>query len=162
MNKCIFSPCRRYRYVLDHDDSDLFAIPSTYICFIGLNPSSANEDHLDPTLRRIKAFTTSFGYHRFIMLNLFSLVSTDPKVMIMHPEPVGPENDEHILRVCQGAKLVVACWGSHGKFRNRDQRVLEVLRGIDLKCLGITGNKSPMHPLYLSSESTLRNYPMEI
>ncbi len=159
MNQCVFSENRRYRYVLDHDDSDLVAASKDYVCFVGLNPSSANENQLDPTLRRIKSFTTAFGYRRFIMLNLFALVSTDPKKMLLHPDPIGPENDAHILRVCQGARLLICCWGSHGKHMARDQRVMQVLSGIELKCLGVTGNGSPMHPLYLSSESTLRSYP---
>ncbi len=158
----MFSEDRRYRYVLDHDESDMFSQSKDYAAWIGLNPSIANEDHLDPTLRRIKAFTTSFGYFRFVMLNLFALVSTDPKALLIHPEPVGPENDEHILRVCKDAKLVVCCWGSLGRQDRRDEKVLRILSGIKLSCLGITGNKSPMHPLYLSSESTLRNYPMEV
>src|SRR6202035_1122974 len=66
MNECIFSECRRYRYVLDHAYGDMFSQSLDYIAWIGLNPSIANEDHLDPTLRRIKSFTTSFGYHRFM------------------------------------------------------------------------------------------------
>jgi hypothetical protein len=160
MNRCIFRECRRYRYVLDHAYGDMFSQSLDYIAFVGLNPSVANEDHLDPTLRRIKSFTTSFGYHRFIMLNLFALVSTDPKNMLLHPDPIGPENDAHILRVCSDAKLVVACWGSLGRHMKRDEKVLDVLSGIKLSCLGVTGNSSPMHPLYLASESTLRSYPL--
>ncbi len=159
MNQCVFSQCRRYRYILDHDESDMFSQSKDYVAWIGLNPSSANEDHLDPTLSRIKSFTAAFGYRRFIMLNLFALVSTDPKKMLLHPDPVGPENDDHILRVCRGAQMIVACWGSLGRHVERDAKVLKILNGIKLSCLGITGNKSPMHPLYLSSESTLRDYP---
>ncbi len=146
--------------MLEHDESDMFSQSKDYAAFIGLNPSSANEHHLDPTLRRIKAFTTSFGYFRFIMLNLFALVSTDPHAMKLHPDPVGPYNDEHILRVCRDAKMVVACWGSFGRYLERDEKVLKILSGIKLNCLGITGNKSPIHPLYLSSESNLRDYPV--
>ena len=160
MNQCIFSECRRYRYVLDHDDGDLFVGDKAYACWIGLNPSIANEEHLDPTLRRIKSFTTSFGFHRFIMLNLFALVSTDPKGMLLHPSPIGPDNDDHILRVCRDAKLIVCAWGSHGKYMNRDSKVLGLLKDFKLGCLGITGNGSPMHPLYLSGESELRDYPL--
>ena len=35
---------------------------------------------------------------RFVMLNLFALVSTDPQVMLKHADPIGPLNDHHIVK----------------------------------------------------------------
>jgi hypothetical protein len=35
--------------------------------WIGLNPSVANEAQLDPTLRRIRAFSAASGFNGFIM-----------------------------------------------------------------------------------------------
>ena|SRR6478609_7645808 len=160
MNRCIFSECRTYRYVLDHDASDLLSETRGYSVFIGLNPSKADENQLDPTLRRIKNFSISFGYPRFVMLNLFAIVSTDPKVMLLHPSPIGPENDRYILRACQEANLVVCAWGSLGRHMAREAAVLKLLSGIKLKCLGITGNGSPAHPLYLSAQSRMQSYPL--
>ena len=57
MNPCQFSPCRRYRYTLTHDFSDLFGAPAGagYVAWIGLNPSAADEGRLDPTLWRLRA-----------------------------------------------------------------------------------------------------------
>ena len=75
-NDCIFSADRRYRFVLKHTWEPLF--PPKLCTWIGLNPSIADETQLDPTLRRIRAFSAAWGYNGFIMTNLFGLVSTDP------------------------------------------------------------------------------------
>jgi hypothetical protein len=60
----------------------LFSTSKGYVVWIGLNPSIADEQQLDPTLRRILGFTKQLGLQRFVMLNLFALVSTDPQVML--------------------------------------------------------------------------------
>ena len=155
MNACVFSPCRQYRYTLDHDESGLLSPSRGYAAWIGLNPSVADEHQLDPTLRRVLAFTKRLGLHRFVMLNLFALVSTNPRVMIKHPEPVGPMNDHHIVKVCEAAVAVVCCWGSQGNHQGRADSILQLLAPFDLNCLGITGEGQPRHPLYLPGNARL-------
>jgi hypothetical protein len=54
-----------------------------------LNPSTADENKLDPTLTRIKNFSISFGYNTFYMLNIFAFRATDPKVMLNEKFPIG-------------------------------------------------------------------------
>jgi hypothetical protein len=60
--------------------------------------SVADETQLDPTLRRIRAFSAESGYNGFIMTNLFDLVSTDPHQLYTVDDPVGSENDRYILQ----------------------------------------------------------------
>ena len=60
-----------------------------------LNPSIADEQQLDPTLRCTRAFSAAWGYNGFIMTNLFGLVSTDPAGLYAVADPIGPENDRH-------------------------------------------------------------------
>ena len=88
-NDCIFSADRRYRFVLKHTWEPLF--PPKLCTWIGLNPSIADETQLDPTLRRIRAFSAAWGYNGFLMTNLFGLVSTDPDQLYTIDDPVGPE-----------------------------------------------------------------------
>jgi hypothetical protein len=159
LNPCVFSPCRKYRYILEHDESDLVTPLRDYVAWIGLNPSIADERKLDPTLRRILSFTQSFGYSRFMMLNLFALVATDPKVMRAHSSPVGPSNDAHLIKQCSEAALVVCCWGVHGHHQGRNQAVLKLLGSLELYCLGVASKGQPLHPLYLDGHTTLRSYP---
>ena len=49
------------------------------IFIIGLNPSTADETKLDPTMRRTMQIAEFNGYDGFIMLNLYPQRSTKPK-----------------------------------------------------------------------------------
>lgn len=155
-NACVFSPDRRYRYTLRHEWNPLFG-SGRYAMFIGLNPSTADEHDLDPTLRRIRGFADREGFGCFVMTNLFAFRATDPKVMKAHPEPVGPDNDHWLAETARGADLVVAAWGTHGAHLDRQTAVARVLGrvGCPLLCLGVTGAGFPKHPLYLPAEAPL-------
>ena len=93
-NDCSFSDCRKYRYSLLHRWDELFE--RRRAIFVCLNPSTADENQLDPTLRRIKAFSERLGASEFLMLNIFAYRATDPKEMMAVKDPVGPENDARI------------------------------------------------------------------
>jgi len=126
MNACFFSPDRHYRYLLIHKWNGLF--PERACVWIGLNPSIADEAKLDNTLRRIRGFSAAAGFNSFYMANLFALVATDPKVMKVHPAPVGPENDEHIVRALKKVATVFVAWGTHGKHFDRDRQVRSLVQ----------------------------------
>lgn len=147
-----FSPCRTYRYELWRRWAD-----GPIVQFIGLNPSTADETQLDPTLRRVMRFAKDWGMGAFCMTNLFSFRATDPKVMrraVMCPQD--DENDRTILEVAQRAKVVVCAWGAHGTHLGRATRVLEKLfREVDrekITCLKLNHDGSPAHPLYLRAD----------
>ena len=152
-NDCIFSFDRRYRYRLVHTWEPLFA---PRLCtWIGLNPSLANETRLDPTLRRIRAFSAAWGYNGFIMTNLFGLVSTNPDRLYREVDPVGPENDRRILGAAQeGGKVIVT-----GEHQGRCTAVIEKLSRFDLLCLKKTKDGFPMHPLYVAAATEPTMYP---
>jgi hypothetical protein len=71
-------------------------------------------------------------------------------------DPVGPENDAYLC-MWATASLVVAAWGAHGGFTGRDAEVVAMMRrcGVDLKCLGVTKDRHPRHPLYLVANTQL-------
>jgi hypothetical protein len=140
----IFSPCRRYRYTLWRE-YDMFN-PS-YVMFIGLNPSTADEVQDDPTIRRCIGYAKDWGYGALCMMNLFAFRATDPRVMKSAKDPVGPENDAWLARCARDAGLVVAAWGAHGSYRDRDEEVLKLIDNV--MCLGKTKEGYPRHPLYL-------------
>lgn len=156
MNDCRFSQNRQYRYSLTHEWRDLLFSDQRKIVWIGLNPSTADEQDLDPTLRRIRDFSKAWGYGAFTILNLFAYRATFPSDMLMAREPVGPENDQAILEACQDAETIVACWGHLGIAGKRDQAVLELLRNHDIHCLGRNQNGTPKHPLYIKKALELQ------
>jgi hypothetical protein len=159
-NACHFSPCRTYRYSLEHRFDELGWSPRLRLLpWIGLNPSTADERQLDPTLRRIRGFTlkrkSERPYDGFVMLNLFAFRATLPAVMKAAADPIGAENDAIIRRYASAAGCVVAGWGAHGEFLDREQHVVAMLRSLNVEifCLGRNANGSPKHPLYLPEDS---------
>lgn len=155
-NFCHFSTDRKYRYLLEHVFDPL--LPLRRVMWIGLNPSTADEQQLDPTLRRIRAFSKAWGYTSFVMTNLFAFRATKPEDMYMADDPVGPENDWALsswARQCDG---IVAAWGSgqlNGRFLFRSGEVRRVLAatGVDVMCVGTTRDGFPRHPLYVAGKT---------
>lgn len=154
-NPCIFSDCRQWRYVLEHRWSD-----GPLLQVIGLNPSTADENQLDPTLRRVAGFARSWGYGGFVMNNLFAYRSTDPEVMLSHPDPIGPDNDHWIRATALRCEATLAAWGADGGHMNRDFEVARLLFviGVPLHCLGMTKERFPRHPLYVRGDTRMEQY----
>jgi len=139
----VLSPCSRYRYRLTRR----WSTGQGTVVLIGLNPSTADERSDDPTILKCIRFAKSWGYAELCMLNLFAWRSTDPSVLSEVDDPVGPENDAHLLEVAQSARCVVAAWGNHGNLLGRSNRVRSMLP--DLHGLRLNKNGEPSHPLYL-------------
>lgn len=150
--RTILSPCRAYRYCLWRKWGGLLT-NGQYAVFVGLNPSTADEREDDPTIRRCVAYAKAWGYDALCMLNLFAFRATDPRDMQRAADPVGPENDEWIVRtIDDGAGVVVAAWGCGGSFLGRDRQVWALVPG--LHCLRVTKDGHPQHPLYLPKHLT--------
>jgi hypothetical protein len=146
----------RYRY-----DLRRWWGPGPRVAFIGLNPSTADHLEDDPTIRRCCGFARTWGFDGVIMVNLFAYRSTEPGVLRCQPDPVGPENDQHLLRACGEAGKIVACWGTWGGPSGRrdwadplcKDPVIAMLGGFALECFGRTKDGSPKHPLYLRGDT---------
>ena len=50
----------------------------TLIC-VGINPSTASPNNLDPTLRKVKAIAINHGYANWNMINVYPQRATNPK-----------------------------------------------------------------------------------
>ncbi len=124
--------------------------------FIGLNPSTADETNDDPTIRRCISFSKAWGCDSFCMTNIFAFRATDPKVMIAEPNPIGDENDDWLVRCARKASIIVAAWGVHGEHMGRGKVVARMIPG--LKCLGVTKDGYPRHPLYVRGDVVPEKY----
>lgn len=130
-----------------------------YAMVIGLNPSTADEQHDDPTVRRCINYAKSWGYDGLVMTNLFAYRATNPHVMFGAADPIGPENDDWLVQLAQNAALVVAAWGVHGTFRGRAAHVTRLLAPhAPLHCISTTRAQQPGHPLYLRGDLVPRPY----
>ncbi len=148
MSSASFSPDRVYRYVLWR----IWDKDKPLICFVGLNPSTADEIKNDPTIRRCIGFAKQWGYGGILMGNIFAYRSTDPKELLYLTDPVGEGNDAALKIMNEAANKTVACWGNWGAYMNRGDKVLKILCGCEN--FGMTGKGQPKHPLYLSKSAT--------
>jgi hypothetical protein len=87
-----FSRCGRYRWWLMRRWRE--GAPT--LLFLGLNPSSADAQRDDATLRRLIGLADGWGYGAVEVLNLFSWISTDPAALRQASAPVGPRTDAWI------------------------------------------------------------------
>lgn len=145
------SDCGKYRYTL----SRVWDVTKGAACFIMLNPSTADADQDDPTIRRCIGFARDWGYGGLHVANLFAFRATDPKDMLAAPDPTGPENDHWILYVAGISALVICAWGYHGYYRGRGGSVRFLLAGagIEPHALRMTNTGEPGHPLYIPSDT---------
>ena len=162
----VFSRDLGHRYLLwrrwggSHTHARLFAV-------IGLNCSTADEEVLDPTVKRCANRAEASGYDGLVMLNLGSLRSTDPQGILGHVEDWhgGAPNDAAISYGARAAAQVVAAWGGpyqpkalREAVEARASAVLGALAEarITLHAFALTQGGHPRHPLYLpySAEPT--------
>lgn len=139
----ILSSNREYRYRL----SRRWDATKQTLAFIMLNPSTADESEDDPTVRRCLGYAKDWGYGELVVGNLFALRATDPSELREHPDPVGPENRNHLQSICEDAEMVIAAWGTDGALQNRGPEVVNMLDA-DLYALNTTKEGHPNHPLY--------------
>jgi hypothetical protein len=143
-----------YRYLLERR----LAPEGPTLLFVMLNPSTATEAVLDPTVARCHERARRLRCARLLVANLFALRATDPRAVYESPSPVGPENDAWIARAAIEADLVVAAWGVHGALHDRGAHVAALLRANargPLLVLGLTKHGHPRHPLYLPHAAKL-------
>lgn len=163
MNNAIISECGKYRYRLTRI---VDAENPKRLCFVMLNPSTADATADDPTIRRCIGYTRSFGYGILEVVNLFALRATDKRILDSRHspvDPVGPLNHEHILKAVAESDTVVAAWGCWlpRRFAARGHDICKMISdapdGKDIYNLGVTSVEwMPKHPLYLRADETLR------
>jgi len=115
---------------------------------IGLNPSTADAQRNDPTIRRCIGFARDWGFGGVWVVNLFAYRATRPADLMAAADPVGPRNDFWLRKTARRCDLIVAAWGNHGRFMNRSEQVHEMFAG-RLEVLRLNAAGEPAHPLYL-------------
>ena len=169
------SPCGKYRYALwrewrgTHKHENWYwtgskdgagrdyGWPKSCI-FVMLNPSTADAEIDDPTIRRCVGFAKKWQYEKLVVLNLFAYRATDPKQLLAldhNDDPVGDRNQtafNHFANASDAGMIVLA-WGAHGKHLGQDEAVRGWIDGKPQYGLGLTKELCPRHPLYLKSDA---------
>ncbi|MDW8313769.1 MAG: DUF1643 domain-containing protein [Rhodovarius sp.] len=157
-----FSPCGRYRTWLERRWDGAAFGSGGHVAFIGMNPSTADEEADDPTVAGCMARARAWGFGAAVMLNAFAYRATDKRRLLEVADPIGPGNDEAILYYSARAALVIAAWGRPpAPLAGRGAELAEALRraGIALMCLATNADGSPRHPLYVRRDAIPRPWP---
>jgi hypothetical protein len=135
-----------------------------FLTFVMLNPSTADAELDDPTIRRCMGFARRDGYGGIRVVNLYALRTTRPVHLWEHPDPVGPRNNEAIRKALELAAWsetpVVCAWGANAKPDRVQWLIGEASEcGAALHALHVTKSGVPGHPLYLPLTAELRPWP---
>jgi hypothetical protein len=151
------SLCGRYRYSLAR-----WWGPGARLAFLMCNPSTADAEQDDPTIRRCVGFARREGYDGIQVFNLYAYRATKPAdLWAAWKRGVdirgGERNDDLLAEVFRqsGHQPVVAAWGQHPK-GSRIQSVLDLHpASANLLCLGTTKAGEPRHPLMVRADQPL-------
>lgn len=153
----LFSDDFAYRYRLHREWN-----PARSTCtFLMLNPSAANAVKLDPTVRRCIGFAKREGCGRLEVVNVFAWIDSDPNGLLKADDPIGPDNDAHIVDACQHSRIVIAAWSYWAiSLGNRQAAVENLIAPYLYKTyvLGRNMDGTPRHPLYMAKTAPLIPY----
>lgn len=153
-NGADISECSTYRYALWRR----LSMGERAVLFVGLNPSTADGDGDDPTIRRCLGYARRWGYDWLYMGNLYALRSTNPEQLDREADPFGPRNQDALKWLVGKADRVVAAWGARRLHSFPATLGRWVLSRPDCRVFGWTKGGQPLHPLHLLSaidEATL-------
>lgn len=144
-----FSNCKRYRYELFR----LWDASKPIVMFIMFNPSVADEEIDDATIRRCIGFARDWGYGGIEVCNLYAYRSTKPEALLNTIDPIGVENTAHIKKIAEQADLIVCAWGNStigNKLMKNLKHDYKPLSGLDkLHFIELAIDGTPKHQLYL-------------
>lgn len=169
----------------DYDAARWLYVPNTYseyryilgtrgkkplIC-VGINPSTAAPDALDPTLQSAQRIALANGYDSFLMFNVYAQRATRPEDMdqvcnaALHRENMAAFR--YVLEQV-GAGYAPAVWAAWGTIIEKRPYLRDCVRdmvaigeayGAQWLCAGKCSKKGhPHHPLYLRKEEKVRPF----
>ncbi len=143
----------QHRYILRRDLAPGHLGERAIVNFIMLNPSTADDNLDDATVRRCVGFAKRWGFDGLVVTNLFAYRATAPKdlkALAIRDVglAIGEENEEHLSREAKAAHLVVCAWGNNcDSIPLRKLDVIGMLKAYDLFCIRRTKKGNPAHPV---------------
>lgn len=132
--------------------------------FLMLNPSTADAEKDDPTIRRCIGFAKREGRDGIIVINIFAYRTSDPKKLREAFENgidvIGPDNKKHVMKTAMEYGEVVCAWGSSPIAEDMEWFSVRDLWACGVKTydLGRTKAGPPRHPLYVRADQPLLEY----
>lgn len=166
IDKWIYAPnfYSEYRYILGTKGKN------PLIC-IGINPSTAEPDHLDNTLKSVERIALGNGFDSFLMFNVYAQRATNPDAMERQCNLALHRENLEAFRYCVSLSekpVVWAAWGAIIEKRDyladcvRDMVAVGQEYGARWCCAGAISKKGhPHHPLYLRKDELLKPFDVE-
>lgn len=152
------SECGAYRYSLERRWGDS---ESGLLAFVMLNPSTADAEVDDPTIRRCIGFAKREGRMGIVVVNLYAGRATQPDDLFRMKDPEGPDNMNQWMSWLRHERTKVVCaWGADSRAKSQAGKFKRFARehSIPLFHLGLSKDGSPRHPLYLRNDAPLEVY----
>lgn len=149
----VISDCGRYRYRLERQWSE-----GPKMTFIMLNPSTADHQIDDPTIRRCRNFAKREGCGGFVVINLMAWRATKPDDLPVDAAAIGPDNLlHHDIALDEADGPIVVAWGSNKRATPFGDDTLRRIarKGLDAYALKLSKSGAPWHPLYVKGDAPL-------
>ena len=137
------------------------------IC-MGINPSTAAPDALDPTLQSAQRIALSNGYDSFLMFNVYAQRATRPDDMERSCNPVLHAENRKAFRYLLSLSPAPALWAAWGNIIEKRGYLMDCLRDFaaDAQAAGaawftagpLLKSGHPHHPLYLKGTTPLQGF----
>ncbi|MBQ2997162.1 MAG: DUF1643 domain-containing protein [Oscillibacter sp.] len=153
-----------YRYILGTRGKN------PLIC-IGINPSTAAPEALDPTLKSVERIAHANGYDSFLMFNVYAQRATRPDDMEKTLNPLLHEENRKAFRYLLSLSPTPAVWAAWGNIIEKRDYLTDCMRDFvsDGKAAGarwftagpLLKSGHPHHPLYLRKDTPLLDFDIE-
>ncbi len=166
IQKWLYAPnfYSEYRYILGTRGKN------PLIC-IGINPSTAEPDNLDNTLKSVERIALGNGFDSFIMFNVYAQRATDPDAMEKACNPLLHKENLEAFRYVLSISRRPVVWAAWGAIIEKRDYLAECVRDMvavgqefdaSWYCAGaITKKGHPHHPLYLRKDEMLKPFDVE-
>ena len=163
IGKWLYAPnfYSEYRYILGTRGNN------PLIC-IGINPSTAQPDDLDNTLKSVERIALGNGFDSFIMFNVYAQRATSPDDMEKACNPLLHEENMKAFRYVLSISANPTVWAAWGAIIEKRKYLPDCVRdmltiggeyGAQWVCAGaITKKGHPHHPLYLRKDEKIKPF----
>jgi hypothetical protein len=153
-------PADCYRYLLEWEwDARLPTLMAGM-----MNPSCAGHLCGDMTVGWVHRWSRRNGFGRVVVVNASAYRAANQARLAEVADPMGPDNERHVLEVGRRADLVVLGYGlpKVKAVRGHGPRMARLLAGagIKLHAWGLTKCRAPRHPLYLPADVQARPWSL--
>ena len=166
INKWLYAPnfYSEYRYLLGTRGKN------PLIC-IGINPSTAQPDHLDNTLKSVERIALGNGFDSFLMFNVYAQRATSPDDMEKTCNPLLHRENLEAFRYVLSLSEHPAVWAAWGNIILKRDYLMDCMRDFaaDGQAAGakwytagpLLKSGQPHHPLYLKGDTKLLDFDIE-